>query len=128
MNAHVHPTLAGILNSMSSDLAADNAAAAKVQAERDWAVLEKLLKQHGVANVIGVVTDWCADQSDELDPLMGDEEQAERGSDYRLAAAVLEAAARGCDLTYGNRTAREWRRARYEAVTEMKAQIGKVRA
>jgi hypothetical protein len=77
------------------DLAADNAKAALEADKRDWKELERLLRKHGISNVIGIAADLVGDIASEFP------EDSNEARDYELAQEVLSIAAEGCDLTYG---------------------------
>lgn len=88
--------IAQILRDGSAELAADNAAAAKVEAERDWKALDALLDKYGYCNVITA----CGNHA------RAKEDEAIGGADYAFAAEVLEAASGAVDLPYSVRNIR----------------------
>lgn len=86
---------AELLRSTADDLASDNDLAEREKDKRDWQQLDRMLRKHGICNVIGIAADLVGEIADEH------AEGSLASEDYRLAQRVLDAAAQAVDLTYG---------------------------
>ena len=113
--------IAEILRSASTELAADNAKAALEADKRDWEELDRLLRKHGISNVIGIAADLVGDIAAEFP------EDSNEARDYELAQEVLTIAAEGCDLTYGF-VEQKHMQSRRTAIKSMVDQVNRLRA
>tara|TARA_R110000868_G_scaffold142759_13_gene360250 strand:+ start:311 stop:610 length:300 start_codon:yes stop_codon:yes gene_type:complete len=95
MNDHVNATMAGILNSISRDLAADNLKAAKVQEARMESLLRGYIENAGKQYQYGGLTNLLTTLASIME-----EKQQSKTDDFARAVVALEDCARDCDLKY----------------------------
>ena len=112
---------AAVVARAADGLAIANAAAKREADKRDWQELERILKKHGICNVISIAAQIVDDMGAEYP------HRSNEAEDYELAREVLELAAQGCDLPYGT-TYQEWGKNRQRAIDALRDGVKGLRA
>lgn len=85
---------AAVIRKASDELAEDNRKAELERKARDWKEFERLVRQFGFCNSLGVMANLAESMAEEYP------EYSEEALDYEQCAAVIEAAMGGTDLRF----------------------------